>query len=281
MKLFVTKGAAVNLEKLKAAGHQIMATPVKADIAICWKTPESSTLRSRTILMQSEPPVSGSRVKLYQEHGEFLAVFCYDPKRPNEYALTTTPAYPYRPAFALWESLACKPEPTGTGAYFAGRRQWSADGWLQGGYRQYGRRQAIAKQLQEQMGGWCLGEGWPESTKEGGWHANKRDDIDVLDPDYMFAAENCILPNYVSEKFWDGMLCGRPMIYSGYFLGGAMLKIDDEGQVAGMVDRLQGMTTGEYESHGREQREWAQPFKGAWEAERDQRTSEILAIIGM
>lgn len=286
MKLLVTKGAAVNRAMFANAGYEVVDSG-PADYEIAWKGSSGTVPRERVVLLQSEPPVAGARLTLYGQHAQFLAVGCYCPVLANEFALTDTPAYPYRPAFNLWAGMKPRPK-RGTGIYFAGRKGMNvSDATLFGGRRQYEFRASFASGLRDKLGGVCVGRGWPRETKSGDWHRNKVADVMRHDPDFVCGFENCIYPWYVSEKFWDAVLCRRLALYIGCpFQYGAMTWpnfVDLRGlslvAVSHVADQLRAMDDEEYLERVDNQTTMAMEYEGLWEKRRDWVTGHCIEIL--
>ncbi len=285
MNLYVTPKAAVNFEMLAEAGFRTDCAPCTAHAEIAWKMPTGLTPESRTILLQSEPPVNASIVSLYRRAGEFLAHGTYCPQLANEFPLTDTPAYPYRPAFELFDDMPGGGR-SANGIYFAGKRgDGKPDGHRFGRpLTNYNGRAKLARYLQIMFGGTCVGHGWPENTKAGAWHETKAEEIRTLHPDYVCGLENCRMDNYVSEKFWDAVLSRRLAIYWGApniqtFAGvehdwifdawaryttNRMQSIGDT-----VVDILMTMSEAEYLERVEIQTARALEFRGDWERRRD------------
>ena len=283
--LHIADGASVDIDAIAAAGFEIVDG--RADFSIASKIESGMARPKRTILMQPEPPVANCRISLHGKHAQFLAVFTFQPTLPNEYPITTTAAYPYRPGLKFLDAGDI-PKRTGRGIYFAGRCRNSPDGAHCGGYRQYNLRESIARGLRERLGGTCLGQGWEKSTKKG-WHENKRTEIAELCPDYVLALENCSMPNYVSEKLWDGMLSNRLTLYhgapnverllpnAGYVnlrrWGAKTCPLDE------VCEYLAAMTDEEYGDRVLLQRATVIDRAGAWAGQRAKNTQRIIEIL--
>ena len=80
-------------------------------------------------------------------------------------------------------------------------------------------RQELALLLQKW--GFCdiYGSSWPASTtiegtsREGAWWDAKREILENYAINIAF--ENTIIPNYVTEKIWDAVVCGCLPVYHG------------------------------------------------------------------
>jgi hypothetical protein len=104
------------------------------------------------------------------------------------------------------------------------------------------------------MGGLCIGNGWPVTSKThpDGCSARKFAEIDEGNYDFIFCAENCRLPGYVSEKFWHGLLSDRVTVYMGHRRireitdPAAYVFADDFESPAALAAYLQAMTPEQY-----------------------------------
>jgi hypothetical protein len=175
----------------------------------------------------------------------------------------------------------------GNGVYFAGHRHNRPDLKNHGGQITYQKRAIWAQTLVSRLGGVCLGNGWPQTSKDhpDGWGARKFVELREGDYDVQFCAENCQLKRYVSEKFWHGLLGDRLTVYMGHehikaqIDPDAYVFADDFPNPGALADYLQAMTADEYRRHIYAARAVLDRVVGEWKTERDACTRRIVERI--
>lgn len=200
---------------------EIVDTERESDITLSWVAiPDRDP--AQVILAQSEPPISRDRIWSYQNADLFHTFVTHNPQGYNQipFSETSPHLFPYMPWMA---GRVTRPTEElrkhGTGSYFAGhvpnRQDKTA---ITGDEIIYQKRAEWAQVLQSALGGKCVGNGWPETTKDApaGWGPGKFEDLEEGNYDFHFCAENCIRKGYHSEKFWHGLLADRVMVYMGH-----------------------------------------------------------------
>ena len=213
-------------KKMLAAQLDLVDNATAADFAIAWKDDIPGISRNRVVMCQSEPPIATGRAVTYQQFAEYHTVIRFDPdpNAANEFPFGDSPhLYPYRPAMS-WRQ---EPEPDGKGIYFAGMKRTRRFRNPYGYEIIYALRSRIADRCLQEFGGECVGRGWDRNTRGRDrrfpddpfnlvmWHEKKFIDIKKLNPMFVLSVENSRVPGYITEKFWDGLLSGRVMVYLG------------------------------------------------------------------
>ena len=220
MKLYLPQHHTLNLSLLEDE-FEIVERPYQADYAIAWKNDiEGGFPLSRTIMCQTEPPVTTSRRRIYAAFHKYHTVLRYapSPAAHNEFSFSDRPhLYPYRPPegnIRTWargrlDDVECR------GIFFAGKREKDLAPTTEGPVL-YGLRSRVAAILRDTFGGSCLGKGHLEGEGTG-WpgYPSQLEQIVNRRPAYVLAFENFRLPGYITEKFWSGILSDRPTIYYG------------------------------------------------------------------
>ena len=214
------KGHRLN-RKMLGEAFELVDDPQAADVSIGWKTPTAGRRFDQSIVCAAEPPIVGNIISTYRNAARWHTFVTYDPSTPNAipFSVDAPHMYPFWPWLEMREH---RPDEElrrhGKGIYFAGHRSPRPDLDAFGAEIIYQRRAEWAAALARALGGVCLGNGWPQTSKNDprGWGAAKFAEMREGDFDFIFAAENCRLSGYISEKFWHGLLSDRVMVYMGH-----------------------------------------------------------------
>jgi len=192
-----------------------------ADFWICGKTAPDGVDPARCILFQSEPPLTGSRRRLYKTFSQYHTVITFCPTGPNQFPFGSDPTvYPYSPGLKF-DRVRKNTRITGRGVYYAGRRneKMAKVPDCYHSINLYGTRHAICRYLLDNYPqSYIFGQGWPRISKAAGnrhWREQKQRDIDSCHADFVLCLENSMLENYVSEKIHDGFSSDRVALYLG------------------------------------------------------------------
>lgn len=219
VKVYIANRHSLNQEILNKE-LEIVDNPKDAEFAICWKrVPEEVTQvipLNRIVMVETEPPIH--LLGVYQHFPLFHTSITFNPKGKNEFSFGKAPhLYPYGPS----EGLRTKRADTtikNRKCYFAGRADIKSYHHTEeaGSKTIYSTRTFIAKVL-ESKEHFIYGLGFNKQTKRTdiGWHRQKFEDLEKDNPDFMLCMENSIMPNYISEKIWDGLLSDRVTLYLG------------------------------------------------------------------
>lgn len=224
MKVYIPYRLPLNMRKLQAAVTTVESAAA-ADFSICGKTVPPEVDPKTCVLLQSEPPLTGGRRKLYKTATDYHTSITFRPKGPNEFSFTLgngNPAlYPYSPGL-VFDRRRKTTAITNRGVYYAGRKNLAMakvpDCYTSTNL--YGVRHNICNHLLKHYpGAHILGDGWPEVSKAPGkgtpWRAQKQLDIEKYDVDFVLCMENSMLKNYISEKIHDGLSSDRVTLYLG------------------------------------------------------------------
>lgn len=285
---------------------RIVDDPRAADIGLAWKKDIEGIPPERTVMCQSEPPITEAYRSVYSKSEAYHTIvrFDPDPEADNEFPFSESPhMFPYAPGYKYRLDI----DTSGEGIYFAGKHfvgsRPEKDGYSFGYPHMYGLRRRIASRLRSEFGGHCLGRGWGQATKdpkdtssvflgkENNWHARKFVDIGKYNPMFVVSVENSRIPGYLSEKFWDGLLSGRPMVYLGapetpappstYIDAGEYWNDGIDIDMDGLVSELEGWAG---DGDGRmemcsEAREWMESTRGIPREQRVRCTELVMERI--
>jgi hypothetical protein len=286
MKVFMfNTGHRLNYQMV-ADTFDMADTEDDADIIIHWKTFTEGRKFNDQVVCQSEPPIVGNVRYTYQHAHQWHTFVTYDPQTSNAIMFSPKATFPFRPDMDKRvirddDELRMR----GRGCYFAGHRHNRPDLANYGGQITYQKRARWAALLVEALGGQCIGNGWPTTSKDhpDGWGARKFQELDEGDYDIHFCAENCQLKRYVSEKFWHGLLSDRLTVYMGHphikeqIDPSAYVFADDYKGPEELAEYLQNMTDDEYRGYIMAARRVLDgPCIEEWKAERDQCTKKII-----
>ena len=183
---------------------------------------------AKCILMLMEPPLALSRLKLYKQTNQFHTVFRFNPSGKNQFKFCDDPTrFPYNP---LHKSINIRKDTTLTarGLYYAGNqnKNYEHSNSLHGGINLYPVRKIAGEFLRKHYKPtFFFGNGWGETSKYNGakgitnvnrsWRVQKIVDMNRLKADFILCLENYMISGYVSEKFHDGFVVDRVMLYLG------------------------------------------------------------------
>lgn len=214
------KGHRLNY-KMLAAEFNMVDTPEEADICIGWRKCYDLIPYNKQIVCQSEPPIVRGVRHTYRNAAKWHTFVTFRPRHPNSIRFSDTAPHLF-PYWSWQEMRVRRPDDElrakGKGIYYAGHKSCRPDRYSMGGDIIYNKRSHWAAELVKELGGVCLGNGWPQTSKDApeGWGAKKFQELAEGDYDFHFCAENCLLEGYHSEKFHHGMLCGRVCVYMGH-----------------------------------------------------------------
>jgi hypothetical protein len=166
----------------------------------------------------------------------------------------------------------------------------------------YPLRHKLCQEIIDADAGYCFGNGWPSISKgnmpniNSSFRLQKIADIEQLQCDFILCLENGIMKNYLCEKFHDGMMVDRVMLYLGLpnisdyvppdcfvdLRQFVTIKNADFGDITGqpcqepqelifdtaaMLELVKTMTQEEYDKIIRNARAYRQSIKGKWAAQ--------------
>jgi len=78
-------------------------------------------------------------------------------------------------------------------------------------------RKVIGEYAISELTGSCvIGDGWPTNSRNiVDWASDKMSKIKESSADFVFALENTIMPNYLTEKIWHGLYSDKVTLYLG------------------------------------------------------------------
>jgi hypothetical protein len=283
------KGHRVNYDLLQEHCN-LVDSPDKADICIGWKVLYQDRKFQDIICLQSEPPIVGNVIQTYRHAKKLHTFVTYVPIHDNSlpFSETAPHIYPFRPWVEMHQP---RPDdelrPKGKGVYFAGHRHNRPDMTRHNCAIGYQKRATWAQALVDAMGGICLGNGWPHTSKDApeGWGARKFKEMAEGDYDFIFAAENCSMSGYVSEKFHHGLLSDRVSVYMGHprikklVNPAAYVFAGDFADPQALIKHLQEMTPARYMHTVKCARQVIKNFDRQWWTERDKLTMQLIERI--
>lgn len=292
----------VNLDHL-AKHVEILESPEGADFFLCRNTVPPEVPRDRTILILVEPPLTGHRIDLYSRTDEFHTVIGYRelPNIGNVFNLWRDPSImPYNP-YAKADLIREDTTLSTRRIYFAGQVVSAYMGVPDcfGSVNMYPLRHLLGWSVIRHDMGYCVGRGWPKVTKSysgqpvrnvlDSWRLQKQADCAQGDIDFVLCLENSSMPGYLTEKFHDGMMLDRVMLYLGepnvveYVPRTAFVDLRQywnrytyKFDVLAMLDRVATMTQDEYDNILHNARTFRVGIQERHEAERIRTTDFVL-----
>lgn len=303
MNVYVdTRITAINEKKMQAHfGVFDESKPV--DFWIFCQTVPTNADPARTILVLTEPPITDHRIWLYQNLDKFHTVIGYNHNGKNLFKFSDNPAiFPYS-TMTMHDIRRENTTIKTRKIYYAGMKSMNhasapnSEGFI----NLYPLRHEICRQIIDMDAGYCFGNGWPNVSKgivpnvNGSFRLQKIADMERLQCDFILCLENGIMRNYLCEKFHDGMMTDRVMLYLGLpnvtdyvptncfvdLRQFVTMKTSDFGDITGqpcrqqpelifdiqgMFDLVKNMAQAEYDSIIRNARAYRESIKGLWEA---------------
>lgn len=213
-------------EKMLENEFEIVSTICDADMTISQSTlpfdlPESWF--KKVIYVAAEPPLADHRLYCYSKFDKFHTVITHDPdiSKDNQFSFTDSDEPQYYPTRAdpsvvpIYTRKDTKLE--NRGVFYAG---------MVGGYESVPNsfgginltkvRRILGEHFSKNPASKIIGIGWGNQvTKVGNWRVDKSNQIKESNCDFVLALENTMLPNYLSEKIWDGFASDRVTLYLG------------------------------------------------------------------
>ncbi len=290
----------INERQLQAYfGQPDLSKPI--DFWIHCQTVPPTSDPARTILVLTEPPITEHRAWLYQNLDKFHTIIGYNHNGKNLFHFSDNPAiFPY----STMDGHDVRRENTTIKTrkiYYAGMRSFNhamaphSIGFI----NLYPLRHDLCQQIIDKNAGYCFGAGWPYISKgdipnvNSSFRLQKITDMERLQCDFILCLENGIMQNYLSEKFHDGMMADRVMLYLGepnitdYVPADCFIDLRqfltihnaDFGDITGvplseqtevifdtqgMLDLVQNISQTEYDSIIKNARAYRESIKGKW-----------------
>jgi len=251
MKLFVDEYPSVDVDLL-AEHFEVVSDWQKADFWVFFSTFRYQNVpKDRSILVQLEPPLADHRLWLYHNHHEFHTVYTFTGHGGNVFPSTSRPQY-----FPYYPSPLCDPIPRPEDQPLTGKVYAAFNRYLfaqavppEGSYNLYPIRTRIVEGMMR-LGfrHYVVGDGWERETKRAAgmnWRQRKVHEAAENDCDFILCFENCMHPNYISEKLHDGMGSGRVAVYLGCPNIEEYVPSDTFVNLNGFVDPKNGFVNGE------------------------------------
>ena len=212
--------AHLDIDALRAAGHEVVEDRRRAQVAIGCATVPREVDRRNVIMLYTEPPLGTGYSAVYKSAGTFRAFgSLVDLGCPRCFPLTLDPiAYPYG-AQTYRDKLRLDTTLSRRRVFYAGTRR----GFPKGGDGDYGRvalygvRNGVVDGLRSSgVDVYAEGVGWNISTRRlPNWDAIKGWRVEQVGADFHLCMENSQLPNYISEKIHHGFQSDRVVLYLG------------------------------------------------------------------
>lgn len=232
IKIFIANSLSALSSKILRDHFTIVFYEKESNFNIVSNTFDTSFDPKKCILILSEPPITRHRKFLYNNKSKFHTVLTFNPESKNEFSFSRNPViFPYNPYDSLIvnrskDDMVLKSRKI----YYAGHNGRSLDT-----YKEYTnlyslRLELITKLYQDpNFDIRVYGNNWQFDTKKTkyddqsiknqsinyNWRSQKIIDMDNIKSEFVLSLENCILPGYISEKFHDGLLSDRVMLYLG------------------------------------------------------------------
>jgi hypothetical protein len=278
IKVYFSTPTELNIQLFKDNGICICETVDVADYVICTTECKHKELINKTIYISREPPKEKNVTWHYNNFDKFKLVVTYNPdaSKSNQipYNIYTYPNWTYVPSsskkFITRECTKLRDR----GIFFAGTTKVHQDTPFKGTVRIRHLRKIIGSYLIEKFpASVCIGIGWQgQMERDKFWREEKYKKIKESNTDFVLALENTILPNYMTEKIWDGFAMDKVTMYLGdpnidnfiprncYIDLRPYYNIEtDEFDLSGLEHKIRTMTQVEYDDiikNARKIREW-------------------------
>jgi hypothetical protein len=253
----------------------------------------------RVILIENEPPLTDHRIWIYRNLMRFHTVIGYMHNGVNLFKFCNNPAiFPYN-TFCDADIRRTDTTIKTRKIYYAGMRNDGYAAVPNTSYfvNLYPLRHVLGDALTNTGAGYCFGPGWPNISKSypgkpcagvaDSWRLQKITDMENLQCDFSLCLENGIMENYLCEKFHDGMMVDRVMLYLGEPYVTAYVDPDTfvdlrqfwngkDFDTIGMLRFVQDMSQKEYDHIIHAAREYRHSVKGKWEARRAEVTQFVI-----
>lgn len=266
-KVWIDKSANLSRWFFEKNGIIITTEPEKANYFVVRSITPFKDRLDKTIYQSREPPLEPSVVWCYDNFDKFKMVVAYEPDPNKQNQIGYNPIN-YPNFVSIPQRTPLIRENTtlrNRGIFFAGNTKVRPTGQVAHG--------AISiNHLREKIGNYCLnnfqdsmiiGVGWNGQTtrRSDGWEQEKMDKINNSSTDFVLALENCIMPNYMTEKIWDGFDSDKVVLYLGdpnvdrYIPNNCYIDLrpfydiaTDKFDLNGFGDKIRSTTQDEYDS---------------------------------
>lgn len=255
----------------KQNGIELVTDVNHADYILVKSCTPYPELLHKTIYVMREPPKEPHVIYCYNRLDEFKLVIAYepDPQKPNQIPFNPThyPNWPSVPGTTVIPTTRADTKLRGRGIFFAGNTKiYGKNSYFLGAKNINHLRRLIGEYwISNFKNNTIMGVGWREQgttqPKPKNWHLDKMDRIKNSNTDFVLALENTIYPNYMSEKFWDGVYSDRVTMYLGDPNIGRYIPDDcfidlrkyydinsDKFDIDSLGNRVRSMTQDEYDS---------------------------------
>jgi hypothetical protein len=227
MNVFVdSRISGVNEKELQAHfGPHDQTKPT--DFWVFCNTVDPQADPARTILVMNEPPLTDHRIYLYSHLSLFHTVIGYNHNGTNLFRFSDNPAIAPYNTCVDWDIRRTDTTLGARKIFYPGQisKNHAAVPHSTGFINLYPLRETIGRAILAADAGYCFGRGWPACTKSypghevpnvnGSFRRQKIVDIEGVRCDFILCLENGIMRNYCCEKFHDGMMVDRVMLYLG------------------------------------------------------------------
>ena len=195
--------------------------PFKADVCITQSVMRFPELVNKTIYLSHEPFRSTKAKWCYKNFDKFklVAAFSPDPLKSNQISFCeeNIAHWPYVPSVS--QNIECRnsTEIGNRGVFFAGNIIAPQTKLEDGSVNINHLRKLIGEHfLNEFPESIMMGIGWSGQTnKIKNWRRDKMNHIKNSNTDFVLALENTIMPDYITEKIWDGFYSKKVVLYLG------------------------------------------------------------------
>lgn len=210
----------LNIQIFKDNGIEILETPDMADYIFASIECKYKDRLDKTIYIAREPPKEPNVSWYYNNFDKFKLVVAYDPdpSKPNQipYNPPTFPNWTYLPSnknFVFRENTKIR----NRSIFFAGTTKVHDDQPYKNTVRIRHLRKIIGTYFLDNFpGSVCVGIGWNnQRERDKLWREDKYRKIKESETDFVLSLENTIMPNYITEKIWDGFATDKVTLYLG------------------------------------------------------------------
>lgn len=211
----------LNLDLFAEHGITLVENPYDADYLIAQSTVMFPSWAEKTIILCREPPSNDAKAIVYAHLRKFKLAVVHDPDKtqPNQRPFSLTDEaqfWPYRcdgiPITRSETTLRDR------GVFFAGRMSCPVVKHTFANVKPltHIRRPLAQHLLTEFPKSIIMGDDWAgPSPRAKSWHREKLGLIYSSTADFVLALESHIIPNYITEKLWDGFYSDRVTLYLG------------------------------------------------------------------
>lgn len=299
MKMCIIEPTSLNKKIFLENGVELTTDVNDADYLLVRNSTKHLNLLNKTVYVSREPPTKGY-IPYYEAFDDFKLVVAYNPDDGKKNQIPFNPV-----GFPNWvTTLSARPKYIPKkensvlktrGVFFAGNvtRDVSNLKLPKNAISiQNIRKPMVEYFLNKFPNSEAIGFGWNFQSRKSeiGWRTDKMMRIEKSSCDFILCLENTIYPNYMSEKFWDGLFSGKAMLYLGdptvdnYFPKSCYIDLrpyykNGEIDLHAVGDRLQTITQEEYENilyNASVEREKYIPDAPFY---RDELTKKVLSIL--